>query len=94
MHSFCFTNLELYYTETTLVVQWLRLHTSTVEGTGLTPDWGTKISHALWCGQKRITLQILHKDITLNITYFFYHIHSKPLPCLRTTWEESSTAHS
>ena len=50
MHSFCFTNLELYYTETSLVVQWLRLHASTVEGTGLTLDWGTKISHALWCG--------------------------------------------
>ena len=58
------TNLELYYTGTSLAVQWLRLRTSTAWGVGLTPDWGTEISHALRCSQKRITLQILHKGIT------------------------------
>ena len=35
-----------------LVVQWLRLHLSIAAGTGLIPDWGTKIPHAAWCGHK------------------------------------------
>ena len=85
MHSFCFTNLKLYYTGTSLVVQWLRLRPSTAGGAGLTPDWGTEISHALRRGQKRITLQILHNDITLNIMYFsttltlnLYHAREPP----------------
>ena len=38
---------------TTLVVQWLRLHTSTAGGGGSIPGQGTKISHALGHGQKR-----------------------------------------
>ena len=32
--------------------QWLRLHASTAGGTDLVPGWGTKIPHAVWCGQK------------------------------------------
>ena len=32
---------------TSLVVQWLRLFTSTAGGAGLVPGWGTKIPHAL-----------------------------------------------
>lgn len=85
MHSFCFTNLGFYYTGTSLVGQWLRLQTSTAGGAGLTPDWGTEISHALRHGQKRITLQILHNDITSNMMYFsttltlnFYHAQELP----------------
>ena len=37
---------------TFLVVQWLRLHTSSAAGVGLIPGWGTKILHASWCHQK------------------------------------------
>ena len=37
---------------TSLVVQWLKLHISTVGGTGLIPDHGTKILHATWHSQK------------------------------------------
>ena len=37
---------------TSLAVQWLRLHTSTVGGVGSIPDWGTRILHATWCSQK------------------------------------------
>ena len=33
---------------TSLVVQWLRLCTSTAQGAGLTPDQGTRILHAVW----------------------------------------------
>ena len=39
-------------TGSSLVVQWLRLHTSTAEGTGSMPGRGAKISHAVWCDQK------------------------------------------
>jgi len=35
------------------VVQWLRLCTSSVGGTGLIPGLGTKTPHALWHGQKK-----------------------------------------
>ena len=37
---------------TTLAAQWLRLHTSNAEVMGSMPDWGIKISHATWRGQK------------------------------------------
>ena len=40
-------------TGTSLVIQWLRLKPSAVGGVGLTPDEGTEILHALWCGQKK-----------------------------------------
>ena len=36
---------------TSLAVQWLRLHTSTIEGTGSTSGQGTKIPHAIQHGQ-------------------------------------------
>ena len=39
--------------ETSLVVQWLRLQASTAWGMGLIPGQGSKILHAIWCGQKR-----------------------------------------
>ena len=41
------------YKEFSLVVQWLRLHVSTVGGSGSIPDWGTKISHVTPLGQKK-----------------------------------------
>ena len=39
--------------ETSLVVQWLRLHSSTTGDTGSIPGQETKISHAMWHGQKK-----------------------------------------
>ena len=36
----------MYEIGASLVVQWVRLHASTTEGTGLIPGWGTKIPHA------------------------------------------------
>ena len=47
---------------TFLVVQQLRLHTSTAGGTGLIPGPGTKISRATRHGQKKIFLIILSLD--------------------------------
>ena len=38
---------------TSLAIQWLRLHTSNAGRVGSIPGWGTKISHALRCGQKQ-----------------------------------------
>ena len=38
---------------TSLVVQWLRLCSSTSGGLGSIPGEGTKISHATWHGQKK-----------------------------------------
>ena len=38
---------------TSLMVQWLGLHVSNAGGAGSIPGHqGTKIPHALWCGQK------------------------------------------
>ena len=37
---------------TSLVIQWLIFHTSTLGGTGLIPGWRTKIPHAAQCGPK------------------------------------------
>ena len=36
-----------------LMVQWLRLHTSTTGGADLIAGWGTKIPHASWCSQRK-----------------------------------------
>ena len=38
---------------TSLVVQLLRLHAFTAGGTGLSPDWGTRILSVMLCGQKK-----------------------------------------
>ena len=39
-------------TDTSLVVQWLRLQASTAGGMDSIPDHGTKIPHAKWLSQK------------------------------------------
>ena len=36
-----------------LMVQWLRLYTSSARGADLIAGWGTKIPHAAWCSQKK-----------------------------------------
>ena len=38
--------------ETSLVVQWLRLHAANTQSVDLIPGQGTKIPHAVWHGQK------------------------------------------
>ena len=38
---------------TSLVAQWLRLHTSHAGGTGSIPGQGSKIPHAVWCKKKK-----------------------------------------
>ena len=43
---------QYYHQGTSLVVQWLRLHTSNAEDMGSIPSQGTKVSHVVWCGQK------------------------------------------
>ena len=43
---------EYIITGTSLVVQRLRFRPSTAGRAGSIPGWGTKIPHALWCGQK------------------------------------------
>ena len=39
---------KIHSLETSLVVQWLRLHAPNVGDMGLIPGWGTKILHAAW----------------------------------------------
>ena len=41
--------------QTSLVVQGLIICTSTAEGAGLMPNWGTNILQAMWWGQKKRT---------------------------------------
>lgn len=45
----CFLNL---IWENSLTVQWLGLHISTAGDTGVIPDQGTKVPHAMWHNQK------------------------------------------
>ena len=37
-----------------LVIQWLRFHVPSSEGTGSIPGWETKIPHAVWPKKKKI----------------------------------------
>ena len=48
--------IKIKTTETSLVVQWLRLRASTAGGTGSVPGWGTKISHAVWGSEKNLKI--------------------------------------
>ena len=66
---------------TSLVIQWLRLHTSVAGDTGSIPDWGTKIPNAAQCGRKKenkkdflknyFTVSQKAKMENLNGPYFF-----------------------
>ena len=42
-----------------LAVQWLTLHASTAESTGLIPGRETKIAHAVWCSHTQRTIFIV-----------------------------------
>ena len=45
--------------ETSLAVHWLRLHTSTAEGTSSIPGWGTEILHAEQCTPQKNVIKKL-----------------------------------
>ena len=53
--------------QTSLAVQWLTLHASTAQGTGLISGWGTKIPHAAQCGEKKKKI----KKISILFMYLF-----------------------
>ena len=40
--------------QTSLMVQWLRIHLPMQVGIGLIPHWGIKIPHAASCSQKKL----------------------------------------
>ena len=44
---------------TSVLFQWLRLHAPTAGGLGSIPGQGTKIPHAVWCGQKNKMIEHL-----------------------------------
>ena len=52
---------------TSLAVQWLRLHAFIAGDTGLIPDQGTKIPHAMWCGKKKKNLGGLLTSLSKSI---------------------------
>ena len=46
---------------TSLAVQWWRLHAFTARGTGLIPGQGTKIPHAIECGQNSFLIKKVNR---------------------------------
>ena len=56
-------------TGTSLVVQWLRLHTSTSGGVGLIPDQGSMTPHATQCGQTKIKKNNNNKQVSTEQPY-------------------------
>ena len=61
----------IHWLGTSPVVQWLRLHTSIAEGTGLNPGMGTKILHAAKHSQTK-TKKERKKKIYI---YIYIHTH-------------------
>ena len=57
---------------TSLVAHWLRLYTSNTGCVGLIPGWDTKISHAVWHGQrneKKKKITFFYKNYQLKKNY-------------------------
>ena len=56
------------------MVQWLRLHATNAGDSNSIPDWGTKIPHAVWYGQKKekkrigslVKFHLIKKDLMLK----------------------------
>ena len=67
--------IEIAEIRTYLMVQWLRLCASTARVLGSSPGLGTKIPHAVWCGQKirkfLKKLQRLQLIFKVHQNYFF-----------------------
>ena len=53
LRSWKFFYLENEPSETSLAVQWLRLHVAKAGDVGLILGWRTKIPHAMWHGKKK-----------------------------------------
>ena len=64
---------------TSLVVQWLRLHSLSAEGTGLIPSQGTKIPHAKRHDQKKKRKRNLCLNFYTVASLVLAWLHSKPL---------------
>ena len=48
-HEFSTSEFKNGIVGSSLAVQWVALHTFTVEGKGSNPGWGTRILQAEWC---------------------------------------------
>ena len=55
-----------YIDGASLVVQWLGLFASNARGMSSIPVQGTKIPHAMWCGQNFFKLKYINMSITIN----------------------------
>ena len=76
-----------------MVVQWLRLHASSAEGSGSIPGQGTKIPQALWCGMKEQN-EVIKKKNTWVTQYFKKEIPSvNPSPTASSRDPVSDTTH-
>ena len=47
------------------MVQWLRLHVSRAGDMGSISSWGTKVSQAVWCSQKKKKKSAQEKNIII-----------------------------
>ena len=65
-------NLTLKYGLDLLAAQWLRLHTSTAAGMDSIAGQGTKIPHAVWCGQKKKETYGLSEQMSISETLYDY----------------------
>ena len=70
------------------MVQWLRLHASTAEGTGLIPGQGTKILYSLSCGQKK-KKKMNVKGRDLRVTSRLTHVCKSKPRCMPSSSERS-----
>ena len=59
-----------------MAVQWLRLHTPTAGGAGLTPGRGTKIPRATWHDHKKKKKK---KEMHLELQRAFLWKHTSPM---------------
>ena len=55
-----------YIDGASLVVQWLGLFASNARGMSSIPVQGTKIPHAMWCGQNFFKLKYINMSVTIN----------------------------
>ena len=75
----------IHWLGTSPVVQWLRLHTSIAEGTGLNPGMGTKILHAAKHSKTKKKKERKKKKIYI---YIYIHTH------IYFQWPTSKTSQS
>ena len=65
--------IKVFHLGASVVVQWLRLCTSTVQGLGSIPGWGTKIPHAAHCGPPKIFFHLIwRKKLEFQTHWIFF----------------------